>query len=219
MEKKPAKAFRLVDEITPAPSAARAWAVSPVAEASCDSTDAYAAPVMPTGKAAPEKKKKTAPAETKGEVQVAMEKAVALLEYGDVSRRRLIRKLTDRGFPEEIAEMAVDALVDRGYLKEGDACARRAEQDVRKGWGKRRIAEDLYACRYPRTVIDEVLASLEDSVDFTDNCARVIRKKYRGVPRDRDDRRRMTAALIRMGYGMEEIRAAMIEVAEEAEDA
>lgn len=147
----------------------------------------------------------------------AVKRALSILEYGDNSRKRLIRKLTERGFDEEIAESAVARLVEMGYLREHDACARRAEQGVRKGWGKRRIAQDLYAQRYDRETVETVMCELEDEVDFTENCIGVIRKKFRVVPEDRDARRKMAAALMRMGYGSDEVRHAMQTVSSEDE--
>ena len=148
-------------------------------------------------------------------LDAAMKRAVSLLEYGDNSRRRLVRKLTERGFDEDVAETAVARLEEMGYLREHDACARRAEQGVRKGWGARRVAQDLYAQRYDRETVDAVMAVLEDEVDFAENCVTVIRKKYRTVPTDRDARRRMAAALMRLGYGSDEVRRAMQAVAED----
>lgn len=162
-------------------------------------------------------------AQTKGNmpsgdpVQDAIARALSLLTYGDMSRARLLRKLHDRGIDEDTAAQAVDALEVRGYLRESEACLRRAEQGVRKGWGPRRISEDLYAQRYPRELIEQAMEELSDTVDFAESCATVIKRKYHGVPSDRNDRRRLTAALARLGYGMEDIRAAMQSVAGECE--
>ncbi len=224
MGKEPTHAFRLVEEIEPAAASSSAGrqAVTerqrtpPAPRSSHEKvvTSPGRDNAHPRATRAGAASKVVATRET-DPVEAAVTRAVSLLEYGDMSRRRLIRKLTDRDIPPEIAEQAADICEARGYLREADACLRRAEQGVRKGWGPRRITEDLYTGRYPRTLIEETVRALTDEVDFAAACAAVIRKKYHGVPDDRDDRRRMTAALVRLGYGMDDIRAAMTEVAAE----
>ena len=207
MAKEPSRATRLVDMIQedagvmPPASTRRAKLTAEVSKA--------------TPK--PRRVKTAEKTEPRDPLDEAVRRAVALLEYGDNSHKRLVRKLTQRGFDEEIAETAVARLEEMGYLREHDACARRAEQGVRKGWGKRRIAQDLYAQRYDRETVETVMCELEDEVDFTENCIGVIRKKFRVVPEDRDARRKMAAALMRMGYGSDEVRHAMQTVSSEDE--
>ena len=62
---------------------------------------------------------------------------------------------------------------------------------------------------YDRETVESVMSELENEVDFTESCVCVIRKKFRTVPNDRDARRKMAAAMMRMGYGSDEVRAAM----------
>ncbi len=222
MGKEPTRAFRLVDEITPTdpPCSIKTKAkaqteVSSVRSVACKKTSNGSFPKAAGVRASEDD------GTTGGEsdpLTAAVNRALSMLEYGDMSRRRLLRKLTDRGIPPDVATQAVDVLEIRGYLRETDACRRRAEQGLRKGWGSRRIAEDLYAQRYPRSLVEAAMAALEDEVDFTAQCVAVLRKKYHTVPDDRDDRRRMIAALARLGYGMEEIRAAMQAVVAEEGD-
>lgn len=138
----------------------------------------------------------------------AVRKGMELLGYGAVSRRRLIQKLTQRGFDCETATSAADYLSDRGCLSENADACRFAEQGVRKLWGIRRIREDLYARGFPDEAVNEAIEALED-VDFVGNCSRVIEKKYGDVPKERDAIKKMIAALMRLGYTSEQIREAM----------
>ena len=208
MAKEPSRATRLVDMMqadagdTPPASRRRAKSTAEVSEAATPK---------------PRRVKTAEKTEPRDPLDEAVRRAVALLEYGDNSHKRLVRKLVDRGFDEDVAECAVSHLEEMGYLREHDACARRAEQGVRKGWGKRRIVQDLYAQRYDRETVETVMCELEDEVDFTENCIGVIRKKFRVVPEDRDARRKMAAALMRMGYGSDEVRHAMQTVSSEDE--
>ena len=143
-----------------------------------------------------------------GKLCAAIRRGMMLLQYGDCSARRLAYKLTAKGVEREAAEAATAYLAEKGYLREDDAAIRRAEQGIRKGWGIRRIRDDLRAHGYSAEAVEEALGAL-DEVDTSSQCAQVIRKKYGSIPSDAAERRKMIAALLRQGYGMDEIRAAM----------
>lgn len=222
MGKEPGHAFRLVDEIRPSATPAapvkgrRGTATERPPSTGRTAVHALVPAESRTDelKGGPVGRSVTSPATPAADgvsdpVEAAVARGLRLLAYGDMSRCRLVRKLNERGVPPDTAEQAADILETSGYLREADACLRRAEQGARKGWGKRRIAEDLYAQRYPRELVEEVMDTLSDEVNFADACAAVIRKKYRTVPTDSDSRRRMTASLARLGYSMEDIRAAI----------
>ena len=141
----------------------------------------------------------------------AIRRGLGLLQYGDRSARRLTAGLTAKGISRETAEAAAAYLVRKGYIREEDTAARRAVQGLRKGWGPRRIREDLRAHGFEGDAVERAMASLED-VDFAEVCATVIRKKYGGLPggdESAGERRKMVAALMRLGYDMEHIRGAM----------
>ena len=148
-----------------------------------------------------------------GELCAAIRRGMSLLQYGDRSARRLASGLMAKGAHREIAEAAAAYLMDKGYIREDDTARRFAEQDLRKGWGPRRIREDLRARGFTPESVDEAMAALEE-VDFSEACATVIRKKYGEVPADYTDRRKMTASLMRLGYDSDHIREASRQVAE-----
>ncbi len=138
----------------------------------------------------------------------AVKRGVRLLQYGDRSARQLAYRLTTKGITREDAARAVAYLVEKGYIREDDTARLRAEQNVRKLRGPRRIREDLRANGFSDDAVAEAMASLEN-VDFEESCVALIRKKYRTVPDDRAERQRMIASLTRMGYDYELVRAAM----------
>ncbi len=150
-----------------------------------------------------------------GKLCSGIRRGMMLLQYGDCSARRLTYKLTSKGVEREIAETAVAYLSEKGYLREDDAARRRAEQGIRKGWGIRRIRDDLRAHGFSADVTEEALEALNE-VDLSARCAAVIRKKYGSIPGDPADRKKMIASLMRQGYGMDEIREAMEMVSQEA---
>ena len=81
----------------------------------------------------------------------------------------------------------------------------------------RRILSHLFEKGYPESVIREVQRELEKE-NFVPDCVALIRTKYHGVPEERHEREKMTAALMRYGYAMGEIRRAMETVAREDAD-
>lgn len=142
------------------------------------------------------------------ELYRAVIKSLELLGYGSMSRRRLGDKLMARGFSREIAYGAVDYVAERGYMDDADTADRFARRGIAKLWGPRRIKEDLFARGYTAEVIEIAMSELDD-VDFAQNCATVIRKKYGGIPVDMAARRKLAAALVRQGYASEHINRAM----------
>lgn len=142
-----------------------------------------------------------------GALCAAIRRGMGLLQYGDRSVRRLAYALTAKGVDRDTAAAAAAYLAKKGFIREDDTARLRAEQSLRKGWGLRRICEDLRAQGFPSDVIEEVAEGLSE-VDFSENCAAVIRKKYGAIPEDRAGRQKLMAAMMRLGYDSDEIREA-----------
>ena len=157
-----------------------------------------------------------------GRLCAAVKKGMELLGYGDMSEHRLTVKLTARGVSRPVASEAAAYLREKGLLREEDAAYRRAEQGLRKLWGPRRILDDLRAQGYPADTAESAVEALSDpddpdAADYILNCAALIRRKYRGVPDDREERRKMTGALVRLGYSPEQVREAALMILHEDE--
>lgn len=149
-----------------------------------------------------------------GKLCAAVRRGMGLLQYGDKSARRLAYKLTAKGIDRETATAAAAYLSEKGYIREDDTARLRAEQGVRKGWGLRRICEDLRAQGFTSDAVEDAVEALSE-VDFVGNCAAVIRKKYGDLPDDRAARQKLMAAMMRLGYDSEEIREAMRQILRE----
>ncbi len=143
-----------------------------------------------------------------GRLCAAIKRGMNLLAYGDQSARRLAYKLTAKGVDRATAEEAARYLTEKGYIHEDDTARLRAEQGVRKLWGPRRIREDLRANGFTSEAVEEALETLRE-VNFEENCLALIRRKYGSVPEGRTEREKLVAALMRQGYDMDIIRAAM----------
>ena len=137
----------------------------------------------------------------------AIRRGIVLLGYGDQSARRLAYKLTAKGVDRDVAARATAYLTEKGYIREDDTATLRAEQDLRKGWGERRIREDLIAHGFTHEAVEEAMEELSNT-DWVETCAAAIRKKYGKVPEDKGERQKMLAAMMRLGYDTDTVKAA-----------
>lgn len=149
-----------------------------------------------------------------GELCEAIRRGLSALQYGDRSAHRLIRSLTAKGISRERAEAAASYLIRKGFIREEDTARRRVGCGLRKGWGPRRIREDLRLQGLESEAVEAAMEELS-SVDFGERCAEVIQKKYGKPPRERGERQRMTAALLRLGYDLDQVRWATRRLEEE----
>ena len=150
----------------------------------------------------------------------ALEQGLRCLSAGGASRVSLTRKLRAKGVDKEIAEAAVEELDARGYLREADGALREAEKGLAKLWGDRRILAELRRKGYG----DEALAEVRERLSEEDGAARCRRllQKRRLLPDgnaagDRRAADKLIAALMRYGYGADEIRDALRAELEERE--
>ena len=137
----------------------------------------------------------------------AYSRGLHILGYGANSARTLEKKLTEKGFSHEVAQRAVGALSERGYLQEERDACRAAGQIFRRGRGMRRIMQELRAKGYG----DEALQAARESLaneDFVTLCVQVAQKKCRVLPAERAEREKLAAYLLRCGFENAQIRAA-----------
>lgn len=130
-----------------------------------------------------------------------------LLSYGANSALTLTRKVMRHGYTREEAAEAVSHLVSAGLINEWEDLSREVDTCLRKHWGAERIHAHLWSRGYDRETMSR-LPELLDEVDFPDHCAALLRKQYGGLPTDREERNRVTAALYRYGYRLDEIKEA-----------
>lgn len=123
------------------------------------------------------------------------------------SRKMLLKILEEKDCqPEQAAEIA-DWLEDMGLLDDRRYAADVAELYVRKGYGVRKIRDELYRRGVPRELWDEALEQIkeEDSASAIDAF---LEKKLRGS-HDPKDVKRASDALARRGYRWPEISDAL----------
>lgn len=166
-----------------------------------------------------ELREQLAEAVRRGEVK---EKALRLLSGRPMSRKELVDKLTARPrdkekepVPEELAEEAADRLEELGYLNDAEYARTVARHYAAKGYGERKLRDELWKRGVPREYWDQALEEVQDPTDAMDAF---IRRKLMGRTADRETLGKLSAALARRGYRWEDIRAALSRYGENFED-
>ena len=136
----------------------------------------------------------------------ARKRALRLLDKRDYSRKMLIDKLTEKGVSDEDAAEVVDRLCETGVVND----ARYAELVVRhyslKGYGRRRIGEELYRRGIDPELREEALARMPET---DDTVLRLLANRLRGTDGAPEDIRKAQDHLLRRGYSWGEIRSAV----------
>ncbi len=140
----------------------------------------------------------------KTEAEAARVRGLSLLSQRPHSRRELREKLERKGVEPDAAEEAVAWLDDKGYPNDREYASAVARYYTRKGYGSRRISAELSKRGISQEIREEALQELSPSDGQID---RFLRSRLKD-PDNPDELRRLNAALLRRGYGWDEIRAA-----------
>ena len=138
--------------------------------------------------------------------------AVSLLSRREHTVKEIVDKLKRKDYGQ-FAEKTADRLMSEGYLSD----ERFAKLYVRelinlKGYGRRRIKDELFRKGISREIADEVLIEAE----FPDNRLKeIINKKYFRYLDNEKGIQKTINALLRLGYSYGEIRDALREFADE----
>ena len=141
----------------------------------------------------------------------AKEKALWLISYRSHSKKELRDKIR-RTCDAEAADKAVERMEELGLVNDEDFARHYAEQLLYgKRLSKRAAFYELRRKGIDQATAEEALAELD--VDVHEQIRALIEKKYRNI-NDEKIRRRAVAALQRLGYGWEDIKAVLEEYAD-----
>ncbi len=133
------------------------------------------------------------------------QKALEMLSRRPYSCRELKDKLLRRGTDEQSVDECISWLDEHGFLDDGEYAGAVARHYSAKGYGAGRVKSELRRRGIERELADETLAELPENTEKID--AYIARRM--SDPKDRDNVRKIGAALYRRGYSWEEIRAAL----------
>ncbi len=137
-------------------------------------------------------------------------KCVDLLSRKDYSKQELLRKLRDKGVPEDAALGAVGYMESHGYQDDYRYAKRLAELGA-NSYGRRRVEQMLYAHGIDRETIRSVAEEVfEDDTAESEKLDRILMKTAQGKElKDPAQRNKVFAKLARMGYGTSDISSAI----------
>lgn len=140
-------------------------------------------------------------------------KALEILSRRPLSSKELNDKLVQKGADPRSAAACVRWLLDQRLLDDESYAAAVVRHYTAKGYGPGRIRQELSRRGVPRDYWDEALGQ---RLDNTEKIDKLIAARLHD-PDDRDEVRKVTAALFRRGFGWDEIRAALARFSAEAE--
>ena len=132
-----------------------------------------------------------------------------------LSKKELTRRLVKKGNDEADAQAAADWLEDIGAVDDVSYAASLVRHYGGKGYGPARVREELRRRGVDRELWDAAMEELPEPEDILD---KLIQKRSRGDLSDPRERRRTCDALLRRGFGWEDVKAAMGRYVEMSED-
>lgn len=136
---------------------------------------------------------------------LTLEKAIEYLSYRQMSAKELHDKLVLKGVDDDTASHCVSRLLDMKLLNDELYAAAVARHYAGKGYGTGRIRSELSRRGISRELWDDAMEALPEPDDKID---RFIASRL-SDPEDRDQVRKVSAALYRRGFSWDEIREAL----------
>ena len=130
--------------------------------------------------------------------------AADLIGKRAMSRASLERKLRDKGASEAEARYAGEWLEAIGALNDAEYAAILARHYGQMGYGPRYVQEKLREKGVPRELWEDALDTLPEAAEQID---RFLSSKLQGRDPDPREKKRLTDALVRRGYGWGDVKA------------
>jgi regulatory protein len=125
------------------------------------------------------------------------------------SRKELADKLQDKEFSDPIIAAVLEHVTRLGYLDDGKFAAQWAASRVRsRGFGRRRLEQELRMKGISREIIKNTLDALFEEAPEAETARKEAEKKFKTLTRYEPEvrRRRMAGFLERKGFSSEIIR-------------
>ena len=136
---------------------------------------------------------------------LARNRAMELLSRRPMSEKELVDKLMGKGEDEETARDSARWLRENGFLDDESYAAAVARHYAAKGYGPGRVRAELSRRGVDRELWDGTIEAMPENREKMD---RFIAARLTD-PEDREQLRKVSAALYRRGYSWEDIRSAL----------
>ena len=135
------------------------------------------------------------------------ERAVALAAEKPLSRRELERKLAQWGAGEEECASVCARLEELGLLNDGEYARLVVRHYSAKGYGERKLRDELYRRGVPRELWEDALGDAADPAEAIDAF---VAKKLKGAAvSDPKELKKVSDALARRGFSWSDISEAL----------
>jgi regulatory protein len=133
-----------------------------------------------------------------------LELAYRYLNRRDRTEGEVRKHLAAKGVEDDAAQDAIETLREQGYVDDA-RYARLFAEDKRalEGWGTERITGTLALRGIDRELIDAAVQADGGAGSELERALEVLRRRFPSPPRDRRDRDRALAVLLRKGYDTE----------------
>lgn len=143
--------------------------------------------------------------------------ALKLLTGRDYTRLALLRKLRQRGFQADEAQVTADRLAAEGYLQDQRYAERIVAMARESGrYTGIRLRQELQRRGVPSEIVAEVLQDAPDAAHEQEQALGLVTRRFTGSALRTDDertRRRIAGFLQRRGYGSDVIRSVLQQAA------
>ncbi|HHW92725.1 MAG TPA: regulatory protein RecX [Firmicutes bacterium] len=148
------------------------------------------------------------------ELVEAKQYALNLLSYRSYSVEEFRQRLRQKGFTEAITGQVIALMTDYGYLND-EAYARRWIETLlqRRGYGKKRLLQELLARGIKRCLAETLLEEIPNSAEL-DRARALAQKKIRSLANSNRPKiyRRLAQFLTRQGFAPEISRRVLEEI-------
>lgn len=154
-------------------------------------------------------------------IEVARKIALRMLESSARSRKEITQKLERAGLPETIIEQVLQEIEERGWVNDTSFAQDWVEDRAdRKGYGKRRLGQELQRKGIDPKTIQEALERV-DPEDEKQRALALVQKKWAKLEESADiarEKRRLSDFLLRRGFSYGVIRQVFSELALEMDE-
>ncbi len=133
-------------------------------------------------------------------------KAADLIGRRAMSRATLEKKLREKGASEAETRYAAEWLEAIGAINDAEYAALLVRHCADRGYGPARVREKLYEKGIPRELWEEALETMPDPAEQID---RFLQEKLRGRIPDEKEKKRLSDALLRRGFGWGDVKAGL----------
>ena len=142
-------------------------------------------------------------------------RALRLIGRRPMSCRELYDKLAEKGESPANAEASVNWLLKLHYLDDEQYAGMLVRHYAAKGYGRKKIQNELYNRGIPKDLWDEAFSEMPDTAE---TVYKLLRRRLNSPEPDRNEIKKATDSLYRRGFSWDEIKAALNRFESESED-